>query len=61
EIMPIKKPVRELISAQVSHAELRDVALKQGMRDLKIGGAQKVADGLTTMEELYSVLQSRED
>jgi hypothetical protein len=26
------------------------------MRPLKIGGAQKVADGFTTLEEVYSVL-----
>jgi type II secretory ATPase GspE/PulE/Tfp pilus assembly ATPase PilB-like protein len=35
---------------------LRGVALKSGMRALKIGGAQKIADGLTTLEEVYSVL-----
>jgi len=61
EIMPITKSVRNQINANVSHSNLRDEALKQGMRNLKIGGAHKIADGLTTLEELYSVLQTHTD
>lgn len=61
EIMPIRKSVRDQINANVSHSNIRDEALKQGMRNLKIGGAQKIADGLTTLEELYSVLQTHTD
>ena len=50
----------------VAHAKLdvtRDVALelvaaalKQGMRSLRISGAQKVSEGLTTLEEIFSVI-----
>lgn len=61
EIMPLAKTQRKLISENVSHAELRDAALKQGMRTLKIGGAQKISDGLTTLEEIYAVLQTHSD
>jgi general secretion pathway protein E len=61
EIMPISRPIRQLITGDVSHRELRDAAMKEGMRSLKVSGAQKIADGLTTLQELYSVLQTRED
>jgi len=61
EIMPVNRPIRQLITGDVSHRELRDAAMKEGMRSLKVSGAQKIADGLTTLQELYSVLQTRED
>ena len=40
---------RELIT-------LRATALKQGMRSLRISGAEKIAEGLTTLEEIFSVI-----
>lgn len=48
--------LRDNINSHTDLNTLRDIALKSGMRPLKIGGAQKVADGHTTLEEVYSVL-----
>ncbi len=56
ELLKMNPTIRENISSNTSLDKLREVALKSGMRPLKIGGAQKVADGLTTLEEAYSVL-----
>jgi general secretion pathway protein E len=56
EILTMNSMLRENITSNTNLDTLRKVALKSGMRPLKIGGAQKVADGLTTLEEVYSVL-----
>ena len=56
ELLKMNPTIRENISSNTSLDTLREVALKSGMRPLKIGGAQKVADGITTLEEAYSVL-----
>lgn len=56
ELLKMTPVIRENISSNTSLDTLREVALKSGMRPLKIGAAQKVADGLTTLEEAYSVL-----
>lgn len=56
EILKLDTTIRENITSHTNLDELREIALKSGMRPLKIGGAQKVADGLTTLEEVYSVL-----
>ncbi len=56
EILTMNPTLRENITAHTDIDTLREVAIKTGMRPLKIGGAQKVADGLTTLEEVYTVL-----
>jgi general secretion pathway protein E len=56
EILKMNPSIRENVSSHTNLDTLRAAALKSGMRPLKIGGAQKVADGLTTLEEVYSVL-----
>lgn len=56
EILTMSSALRENITAHTDLDKLREIALKNDMRSLKIGGAQKVADGFTTLEEVYSVL-----
>lgn len=56
EILKINSTIREKITPHTDLDLLRDIALKSGMRPLKISGAQKIADGDTTLEEVYSVL-----
>jgi general secretion pathway protein E len=56
EILRLDSTIRENITSHTNLDVLRDIALKSGMRPLKISGAQKIADGLTTLEEVYSVL-----
>lgn len=56
EILRLDSTIRENITSHTNLDVLRDIALKSGMRPLKISGAQKIADGLTSLEEVYSVL-----
>ncbi|HXQ26039.1 MAG TPA: type IV-A pilus assembly ATPase PilB [Candidatus Acidoferrales bacterium] len=52
EVMEINDDLRELILVGASALELKKKALEQGMITLRRSGLQKVAAGLTTMEEV---------
>ena len=52
EIMQITRDVKRLISAQTDIVALTQAAYKGGMRPLRVSGATKVAQGLTTFEEV---------
>lgn len=56
EILPMNPDLQKLITNDTDSKELRQTALKQGMRSLRISGAQKIAEGLTTFEEIFSVI-----
>ncbi len=51
EILPLSDSIKELITDQCDLMTLRKQAMKEGMRSLRLAGAQKVAAGETTMEE----------
>jgi general secretion pathway protein E len=54
--------IREIINSTNDVSRYRKAANKQGMRTLQISGAHKVAEGLTTLEEVYAVVPpSRDD
>ncbi|MCJ1883391.1 GspE/PulE family protein [Pseudomonas sp. LA21] len=55
EIMLLSETVKEQISADTDLIPLRRQAFKEGMRSLRLSGAQKVAAGLTTIEEVLRV------
>ena len=61
EILRMNSTLRDNVSAQTNLDTLREIAIKTGMRSLKIGAAQKVADGLTTLEEAFSVLPQHQN
>ena len=52
EMLPVTAEVRKLIRPNAEVRPIRDAGLKQGMRMLRLAGAQKIADGLTTIEEV---------
>ncbi len=52
EILLNSPEVRRLIRPNLEIPRLRDQSFREGMRPLRISGALKVAQGLTTMEEL---------
>ncbi len=52
EFMPITDEIRELIHSGASTEELRDAAMRAGMRTLRQDGLEKVYQGLTTIEEV---------
>ncbi len=56
ETLLIDKTMRKLIHTSNDLQQYYEAAEKQGMRNLRISGAQKVAAGLTTLEEIYSVV-----
>ena len=52
--------IRPLINADTDLTALRRAAFKDGMRSLRLSGAQKVAAGLTTIEEVLRVTPQSE-
>jgi type IV pilus assembly protein PilB len=56
QLMQMNEPLRKLASAQADREELERCALQHGMKTLWEDGIAKVADGLTTLDELERVL-----
>jgi len=56
ETLVVDKSIRRLIPTSNDLQLYYEAAGRQGMRNLRISGAQKVAEGLTTLEEIYSVV-----
>ncbi|WP_111642661.1 GspE/PulE family protein [Marinimicrobium alkaliphilum] len=55
EILVLDDSLKGRIDANFNLQELRRHAMKEGMRTLRLSGAQKVAAGLTTLEEVMRV------
>ncbi len=55
EVMPMSDTLAELIQADCDVGKLRRQAMQEGMRSLRLSGAQKVAAGVTTIEEVLRV------
>jgi general secretion pathway protein E len=60
EIMLLNDAIKPLITADTDLIALRRAAFKEGMRSLRLSGAQKVAAGLTTIEEVLRVTPQSE-
>lgn len=56
EILSADNVIKQAINERVELNKLTQLALEQGLRPLKVSGIQKVIEGITTMEEVYSVL-----
>lgn len=52
EAMTMSDELRKLVIQRASGAELKHVAVDQGMKTLRMAGLQKVRDGLTTVEQV---------
>jgi general secretion pathway protein E len=55
KILPVNESIRPLINADADISALRVQAMKEGMRTLRLSGAQKVGAGLTSVEEVMRV------
>ena len=55
EMLPLSPGLRKLVTPGCDVAALREQAYKEGMKPLRISGAQKVASGLTTVDEVLKV------
>jgi len=61
EMMPLSDALKQEIRGNFDLVEFRRAAIKQGMKPLNLAGAQKVARGLTTIEEVLKVAPPRYD
>jgi general secretion pathway protein E len=55
EILPMSESIKELTTSDADISRLRRRGLKEGMRTLRLAGAQKVGTGLTTIAEVLRV------
>jgi general secretion pathway protein E len=55
EIMPLSAELKQRIASKADLDSLRQQAMREGMKSLRIAGAKKVAAGLTTIEEVMKV------
>ncbi len=52
EVMPIGDAIKELILNGASSMELKDMAIRQGMKTLRMSGITKLKEGVTTVAEV---------
>jgi len=52
EMLTVTPTLRRLIGADKDGAQLRVQAIREAMRPLRLGGALKVAAGVTTIDEI---------
>jgi general secretion pathway protein E len=52
ELMPMASAVKDLLVENADYRKLREAALRAGMVPLRIAGAEKVAAGLTSLDEV---------
>ncbi|MEN9456517.1 MAG: Flp pilus assembly complex ATPase component [Pseudomonadota bacterium] len=55
EMLTISPAMRQLVDNQTPASAIRQQAIRDGMRPLRISGALKVGQGVTTMEEVVKV------
>ena len=61
EMMPISDELKHEITDNFDLVKFRKAALRHGMKPLNLAGAQKVARGMTTIEEVLKVAPPRYD
>jgi general secretion pathway protein E len=61
EMMPLNDDLKREVSDNFDLVKFRKTALRQGMKPLNLAGAQKVARGMTTIEEVLKVAPPRYD
>jgi type IV pilus assembly protein PilB len=55
EVLPISEPIRRLIIKRASAAVLKNQAIAEGMKTLRMVGIDKAREGLTTLEEILRI------
>jgi type II secretory ATPase GspE/PulE/Tfp pilus assembly ATPase PilB-like protein len=49
--MPVSRRIKSAIAADLPSDQIKDIAISEGMRDLRRCALDKVMAGLTTLEE----------
>jgi general secretion pathway protein E len=57
EVLPVNDAVREHVMSHTSATVLKQTAIKNGLKTLRMDGAQKVLQGVSTIEEVLRVTQ----
>ena len=57
EMMDLNEEIRDLIMSNADATKLTDAARRNGMRNLREDGWEKIAKGVTTVEEVMRVTQ----
>jgi general secretion pathway protein E len=52
ELLPVSEQIRQAMHPHVDMARLRQQAVKDGLRPLRLAGVMKVAEGVTTLDEV---------
>jgi type IV pilus assembly protein PilB len=55
EALPVSESVRRLIIKRASAAVVKNQAISEGMRTLRMVGLDKALEGITTLEEIWRV------
>jgi type IV pilus assembly protein PilB len=55
EVMPMSEAIREAVLAGASSVEIKRAAIDSGMKTLRMSGIGKIAEGLTTVEEVLRI------
>jgi general secretion pathway protein E len=61
ELLVVDPPIRDLIARRASAADLKSLAVSQGMTTLRQAGAHLVATGITTPAEVARAIESPEE
>ncbi len=56
EMLKITPELRHLVNPDADAAAIREQGIKQGMQPLRISGARKITQGITTMSEVMRVI-----
>jgi len=57
ELLPVSDDIRQLVMARTDAGRIKRLAVEEGMKTLRQFGAQRVLDGLTSIEEVLRVTQ----
>jgi type II secretory ATPase GspE/PulE/Tfp pilus assembly ATPase PilB-like protein len=55
EALPVSEAIRRLIIKRASAAVVKNQAISEGMRTLRMIGIDKAVEGITTLEEIWRV------
>ena len=55
EALPVSESIRRLIIKRASAAVVKNQAMAEGMRTLRMVGLDKALEGVTTLEEIWRV------
>ena len=61
EMLRISPELRRLVTPDADAAAIREQGIKQGMQPLRISGARKITEGITTMAEVMRVIPRLSD